>query len=698
MKSNHERKIEVISGIDDIFLQRATEARLLLLSKTQKRNSALLSWVAVAACLVLVVGAMLAILPAIITPTPTPPTGQVPIYQGMTVSTQAPEVVQAHHGLARLTNTATASQDDGYYARKNQDIYIHVHLSNPDNFEILSFTLNGVKYSSYMFEDGSDMETLILKYNVGDVEGTQSYTIDAIKYVDGEDIKDVRMEGNRTVQVRIYPENQPVAQTDAVTADYASMTITTSITDPLYLISQSQGQLYARLYLGDDLVEEIAFNTGEAVAFQGLIPNTTYRYVVVAVYNAIDGQGYVPHVLLESTYATKELEIFEDVAVQGLTATFEINDAITVETLALYEGDVLYGELPTSAREIQHLPFDKALTLAVTYTLNETSYQATYDLPVITESQGLMIVNGLITDIGTCTDTELYLNHPIDETAFNGVKYITKVYMGEGVTSIGQRAFALCEGITELYFGEGVVSLGQRVFSSCTSLTKVVIPQKFVTALPAYLFYKCSSLHIIELPDCVEEIGENCFTGTRIAQIILNKNVPRFPEKYLLRLPQILYRGTAEEWAQDPDSLAIDNLDFSKYLFQLEVIYDYTDEMLEEISYPAIIRPIGYMVDEQTVGIKGVLLRGWVQYEYATIASVGYRIQGEEAVTFKEGYKTGNGQKEDPDYFIPWDSFARFSIFVDLTHLDPGTYYIDIFVKLDDGTELPAMRINVVWE
>ena len=34
-----------------------------------------------------------------------------------------------------------------------------------------------------MFEEGSDMESLILKYNVGSNSGIQEYTIDAIKYI-----------------------------------------------------------------------------------------------------------------------------------------------------------------------------------------------------------------------------------------------------------------------------------------------------------------------------------------------------------------------------------------------------------------------------------------------------------------------------------------------------------------------------------
>ena len=57
------------------------------------------------------------------------------------------------------------------------------------------------------FEPGSDMENLILKYNIGNVSGLQEYTIDAIKYVDGELIKDVKMQGDQTVRVEVNGGN-----------------------------------------------------------------------------------------------------------------------------------------------------------------------------------------------------------------------------------------------------------------------------------------------------------------------------------------------------------------------------------------------------------------------------------------------------------------------------------------------------------
>lgn len=135
---------------------------------------------------------------------------QVPVYKGMTVNTDSMEALSADHLVVELfsykpndTKFSPVSSVSDYTAKLGENINIYIHIDNPDNFEIVSFTLNGNKYSNYMFENGSDMETLILKYNVGTQSGNFDYTIDAIKYIDGTEIKDVKIDGDRTITVSV---------------------------------------------------------------------------------------------------------------------------------------------------------------------------------------------------------------------------------------------------------------------------------------------------------------------------------------------------------------------------------------------------------------------------------------------------------------------------------------------------------------
>ena len=92
-----------------------------------------------------------------------------------------------------VTITVEADDEVKYYVRPGETFIVEVHIANPDDFEIQSFTLNGKKYANYMFKDGSTMELLLLEVTAPATSGYTSYSIDAIKYIDGTEIKDVDM-------------------------------------------------------------------------------------------------------------------------------------------------------------------------------------------------------------------------------------------------------------------------------------------------------------------------------------------------------------------------------------------------------------------------------------------------------------------------------------------------------------------------
>ena len=163
------------------------------------------------------------------------------------------------------------SPDEIYYANPNEDIYINIHIDNPDSFEIMSFTINGKKYSNYMFEEGSDMETIVLKYNVGDATGIVEYTIDAIKYIDGTEIKDVIIDGNKTVMAGIRTENQVAANVTDVDIDTSVLSFNVNIKDNNSLVEFSKGTLKAVLYDGSYHPvdsNEMAFKTAAKIAYK----------------------------------------------------------------------------------------------------------------------------------------------------------------------------------------------------------------------------------------------------------------------------------------------------------------------------------------------------------------------------------------------------------------------------------------------
>ena len=81
-----------------------------------------------------------------------------------------------------------------------------VTFDNPEEFEILSFVINSTKFSSYMFLPGSDLTNIFVTIDGSDVEGDFDYKISQIKYIDGESIHNVKMQGNDIVTIHFYEE------------------------------------------------------------------------------------------------------------------------------------------------------------------------------------------------------------------------------------------------------------------------------------------------------------------------------------------------------------------------------------------------------------------------------------------------------------------------------------------------------------
>ena len=112
----------------------------------------------------------------------------------------------------------------------------------------------------------------------------------------------------------------------------------------------------------------------------------------------------------------------------------------------------------------------------------------------------------------------------LDE-AFAGCEEITKVYLLEGLISIGDRAFADCISLTEIEIPETVTRLGDGVLSGCTSLEKLVL-HKGLQKIGADAFKGCSLLIEIEMPETVTRLEDGAFSGcTSLESVTLNEGL-----------------------------------------------------------------------------------------------------------------------------------------------------------------------------
>lgn len=86
------------------------------------------------------------------------------------------------------------------------------------------------------------------------------------------------------------------------------------------------------------------------------------------------------------------------------------------------------------------------------------------------------------------------------------------IKLGEGILSIGDRAFQGCNSLREITIPDSVTHLGIRVFHKCQKLHTVTIGSG-LTSLGDYLFYKCEALETVNISDKLETIGNYTFRG-----------------------------------------------------------------------------------------------------------------------------------------------------------------------------------------
>ena len=332
------------------------------------------------------------------------------------------------------------SPDEIYYATPNEDIYINIHIDNPDSFEIMSFTLNGKKYSSYMFEEGSDMETIVLKYNVGDATGIVEYTIDAIKYIDGTEIKDVIIDGNKTVMAGIRTENQVVASVTDVDIDTNVLSFNVNVKDNNSLVEFSKGALKAVIYDGFNIISEKDIAVGNnSVIFDGLKTNTVYQYAVVGYYDDLSGGGFGMNVLYKDAFYTDSVVLFDNITVGQESISFgylwhEDHQGKAISVLKLYKDDAFIKDITASATTVNELLSGTTYKLVAEYpnadktesiylefaTLAKATPEVSVFNPIKTQtSVGFEIVETDADNVGTVTKIELYKDGQLVETAAN---------------------------------------------------------------------------------------------------------------------------------------------------------------------------------------------------------------------------------------------------------------------------------------
>ena len=95
---------------------------------------------------------------------------------------------------------------------------------------------------------------------------------------------------------------------------------------------------------------------------------------------------------------------------------------------------------------------------------------------------------------------------------------------GNDVTIIGEEIFYYCTGLTSITIPDSVTSIGQKAFSFCSSLMSVTIPNN-VETIEYYAFSNCTSLTSVTIPDTTMNIENNAFNEcTSLTSVTITAN------------------------------------------------------------------------------------------------------------------------------------------------------------------------------
>lgn len=150
--------------------------------------------------------------------------------------------------------------------------------------------------------------------------------------------------------------------------------------------------------------------------------------------------------------------------------------------------------------------------------------------PFYAKVKGLVLNDG-ITSIGdrafaSCQMTSVIIPDSvtkIGDQAFYLCRDLTDIKLSDNLEIIGINAFSGCNGLTHITIPDSVKSMGSDTFARCTKLSNVTISDG-VSALGAYTFSGCSALELINIPHSVRYMPSSVFQNcTALKSIIIDK-------------------------------------------------------------------------------------------------------------------------------------------------------------------------------
>ena len=228
-----------------------------------------------------------------------------------------------------------------------------------------------------------------------------------------------------------------------------------------------------------------------------------------------------------------------DVVDSGTDGTFDYTfGTITPDEdilIAVYDSD---GNVVTNAypnREGKLVAEHLNASETYTYTIDVSGYETYEGTITSSQTQGEDIVlkkiesdvtyfvsDGVlsISGSGPILDYATWRHTPWSQE-YHQESGVSKIVVNNGISRIGDRAFAFCDGCTDISIPETVTSIGDVAFGFITSLRTLSIPES-VTSIGDTAFWGCTKLKSITIPQSVTSIGANAFENcSSLASVVI---------------------------------------------------------------------------------------------------------------------------------------------------------------------------------
>lgn len=186
--------------------------------------------------------------------------------------------------------------------------------------------------------------------------------------------------------------------------------------------------------------------------------------------------------------------------------------------------------LPESVRAIEKDLYAQPLQLTAVNTRKKTGGggdSAVYDCQLVYENEILYIeagytityLDGAVTSVNRLdNDRFVRLTVPsyisqVESFAYQGNDDINELVVEDGVTGIGEGAFADCAALKTVTIGADVAMMSTATFQGCTALGRVTFTGANPVAILKDCFSGCTALRDMIFPTALEFIGSYAFAG-----------------------------------------------------------------------------------------------------------------------------------------------------------------------------------------